>query len=229
MKIFLSHPSEERDVAERDLPLGFVRTCLAPLLKDVRVLVFLRPVQVPPLSPLVVHWMGDDERFHYKIDIVRLWELPPEQVLATDTYALWPLVGLMAGASIETMIETAERVIAAPIPRGEQSEITGTLVLLAGVNLPLDAIIEAIRRQPMLDEIFEESSVAQYLMEKGQEEGRRQTARDMARMALESRYGTLAEDLLAALNAADEAALRDVVAHIGTDSLEQARARLGLG
>ena len=80
----------------------------------------------------------------------------------------------------------------------------------------------------MLDEIFEESSVAQYLMEKGQETGRRQMALDMARMALESRFGMLAEDLLAALNTADEAALRDVVAHIGTDSLEQARARLGI-
>lgn len=118
----------------------------------------------------------------------------------------------------------AERVIAAPLPRGEQSEITGTLVLLAGVNLPLDTIIEAIRRRPMLGEIFEESSVAQWLMEKGQEEGRRQ----MVRAALEGRFGTLSEDLLAALNAADEAALRDVVAHIGTDSLEQARSRLGL-
>jgi hypothetical protein len=62
-------------------------------------------------------------------------------------------------------------------------------------------------------------------MEKGQEEGRRQ----MVRAALEGRFGTLSEDLLAALNAADEATLRDVVAHIGTDSLEQARARLGLG
>lgn len=41
------------------------------------------------------------------------------------------------------------------------------------------------------------------------------------------KIGTLCEETLAALNGADEAALRDVVAHIGTDSLEQARSRLG--
>jgi predicted transposase YdaD len=134
------------------------------------------------------------------------------------------------------------------VNREEESEraLCGSLrndrrktVLLAGVNLPLDAIVEAIRRRPMLDEIFEESSVAQWLIERGRkegseqgrdegrEEGRRQMARDMARMALESRFGTLSEEMLAALNIADEAALRDVVAHIGTDSLEQARSRLG--
>ena len=221
-----------RDLGKRVAEYG-LRIWLREDIPVRSIVVFLRRTKALPASPLVVNWMGEEERFRYTFDIVRLWELAPEQVLATDHFALWPLAALMAGATVDTMIETAERISSAPLPRSEQSEITGTLVLLAGVNLPFNAIIEAIRRRPMLDEIFEESSVAQWLIERGRKEGsekgRRQMARDLARLALEGRFGTLHEDLLAALNAADETVLRDVVAHIGTDTLEQARARLGLG
>ena len=53
-------------------------------------------------------------------------------------------------------------------------------------------------------------------------------AREMAQLALEGRFGTLDEEMLAALRAADEAMLKALVAHITSDTPEQIRARLGL-
>ena len=47
-------------------------------------------------------------------------------------------------------------------------------------------------------------------------------------MALESKFGALSDDLLAALNTADQETLEDIVTHISADTLEQARARLKL-
>ena len=46
--------------------------------------------------------------------------------------------------------------------------------------------------------------------------------------ALEGRFGALDADALAAIEAAQEDPLMAVVAHVSVDSLEQARARLGL-
>jgi len=53
-------------------------------------------------------------------------------------------------------------------------------------------------------------------------------ARRMARIALEGRFGPLSDDLLAALQKADEATLRELVGHVSTETPEQVRARLGL-
>jgi hypothetical protein len=53
-------------------------------------------------------------------------------------------------------------------------------------------------------------------------------AHEMAQAALEGRFGTLSEDLIAALGSADEATLRAVVMHVSTDSLEQVKSRLAL-
>lgn len=47
----------------------------------------------------------------------------------------------------------------------------------------------------------------------------------MARRALEKRFGQLSEDLLAAIQNADEATLEEV---IGSETLEEARTHLGL-
>ncbi len=52
--------------------------------------------------------------------------------------------------------------------------------------------------------------------------------REMAQVALEGRLGTLSAEVLAALERADEATLKAIVAHISTDTPEQIQVRLGL-
>ena len=76
----------------------------------------------------------------------------------------------------------------------------------------------------MIDELLRELGIIQEFIEQGRLEGER----DFALVALEGRFGPLSEDVRAAVAAADEAVLRELVARLTTDSLEQLRARLGL-
>ena len=49
-----------------------------------------------PQPPFVIDGIGQ-ESLRYTFDVLRLWELPPERVLTTTFYELWPLASLMAG------------------------------------------------------------------------------------------------------------------------------------
>ena len=80
----------------------------------------------------------------------------------------------------------------------------------------------------MIDELLRESSLAELFIEEGIEEGERRMARRMTQAALEGRFGSLSAEIVAAIAAADEATLLDIVAHAATETLEQVRARLGL-
>ncbi|HZC76805.1 MAG TPA: hypothetical protein VE258_03610 [Ktedonobacterales bacterium] len=84
----------------------------------------------------------------------------------------------------------------------------------------------------MLQDIIRESSFAQDLIEEGKVEGKaegqHEMVREMARLALQGRYGPLADELVAAVNAADDATLRALVEHLTTDAMSDVRARLGL-
>ena len=88
----------------------------------------------------------------------------------------------------------------------------------------------------MLRDLWRESSFGEALRdlakeegrEEGLQEGRQEGRQELAQVALEGRFGMLSNDVVEALRAADDATLRAVVAHIATDSLEQARRRLGL-
>lgn len=160
--------------------------------------------------------------------VVRLWQLPQEQVLDTLHYALWPLASLMAGVTAESTRTVAERIVQAPLPEEERRELTGLLVILAGIRLSPTAILDMLRGNPMIDDLLKDNSVAQILIEEGEQRGERRAAEEMAQVALEGRFGPLTEDVLAALHRADDAILRALVAHVTADSLEQVKARLGL-
>lgn len=196
--------------------------------KPVRSLVILlRPSAQVPASPFVVPWMGD-ESMRYTYETIRLWTVPQERVLDTNAYALWPLASVMAGASEATTEAVAERIVAAPLPQPERSELLSMLVVLAGLRLPRAGLLDALRRNPMIDDIFRASSVSEIFLEEGEAKGRLAATRRLARVALEGRFGALPEDVLVGIEAAQEDALVAVVAHVTTDSLDEARARLGL-
>jgi hypothetical protein len=76
----------------------------------------------------------------------------------------------------------------------------------------------------MLGDLWKESSLAGALEDRWREEGMGQ----MLQVVLESRFGPLSNDIVAALRTADEATLRAIGEHIVTDTLEQVRGRLGL-
>ena len=113
------------------------------------------------------------------------------------------------------------------MPLGERRELAGLLAALAGLRLPRERVLAVLRRDPMIREILQESTVAQGWWEEGREEGRRE-GRDLVRLALEGRFGSLQPDEQAALAVADVGTLRGIVAHLGADSREQLRSRLRL-
>jgi len=191
------------------------------------VVVLLRETRQAPGMPFRLDW-GDAEVLRFSFDVVRLWELPQALVLGRPEPAPLPLATLMAGATAETAAGVAERLVRAALPLGERRELTGLLAALAGLRLPRAAVLEALRREPMIREILQESSVAEEWREQGREQGRQEGQRELVRLALEDRFGALASDEQAALAAADTATLRALVAHLADDSRDQLRARLGL-
>jgi predicted transposase YdaD len=194
------------------------------------IVVLLRPTAQVPTSPFVIPSDEEDEDSQTtRFRVIRLWEVPQEQVLGTEHYALWPLASVMADVTAESTRAVAERIAALPIPEPERRELTGLLAVLAGMRLPITEVLEALRRSHVIDEILRESGFAEYFIAEGKAEGKAEGMRQLAQVALEGRFGPLAEDVLAALQTADEAALRDVMAHVASDSPEQMRARLGLG
>jgi hypothetical protein len=220
----------DKQMGERVAEYG-IRLWLREHLPVRTVVVFLQPARSLPTSPFVIAWSGW-ETLRYAYDVVHLWEIPAERVLASATYDLWPLAALMDDVTLDRAVAVAERLAAAPLPEHERSELAALLVALSDLRLERGALREALRRLPMIDDILRQSSLAEeFLAEgiaQGVAQGVAQGERRMAQAALEGRFGTLDADLLAALDTADEATLQTLMAHIATDTLEQVRSRLGL-
>jgi hypothetical protein len=225
----------EAEIGER-LVEYFIRLWRRDHLPVRSVVVYLRKIDGLAEPPFVVRWDQTRELLRYIYEVVRLWEIPRERVLATTHYEPWPLSSLMAGASVEATVQTAQQLAALPASKEERSDLVGLLVGLSGIQFPPGAVLSALKEHPMVDELLKESGVLELLAQemaveaaaeaeiKGKLEGERQ----MARVALEGRFGTLGGDILAAIEAADEATLRVLVGNVTSDDLQQARARLGL-
>ena len=192
------------------------------------IVIYLRPDGKIP-DP-VYHWEWDGEsRFSYAFDVIRLWEWQPEQVLDLPYPNLWPLAGFMANVTVDKTAEIVDQIAAAPIPDPQRTELVGDLALFAGMRLPWDAIYEAIRRRPMLKDLWEQSSLGKALEVIAEERGTLKANRNSIRVVLTSRFGELPDDLLSAIQIADETTCEIVLARVGTDTLEQIRALLNLG
>lgn len=217
--------------------------------------VFLRPARTIPEARYGWSALGTPT-LTFTYDQLRLWEVPQERLLQTDVYDLYPLAGLLKDASTDTLVEVADRLAAAPLPPDTRDTLTRSLVLLAGVRFPRDLISEVMRRKRMIENLWEESSLGAALEQlaeergeargeargveigeargveigeaRGVEIGEARTRRDLARVALEGRFGALSDEMLAAIDSANAATLTAVIAHVGVDTLAQARARLGL-
>jgi predicted transposase YdaD len=187
------------------------------------IVVYLRPSEHLPQSPFVVDWLGS-ERLRYAYDVIRLWELPPDQVLVTQNYDLYPLAGLMVGATVESVVEISQRISTAPLPRSERSELAGLLATLAGVRLSRADLESGLGRIDMIRDLLEESSFKEVLQQWALESA----VRDSLVLVLEGRFGAVADDVRDALKHRNLDELHEIARHAGTDTLDELRARLGL-
>lgn len=196
------------------------------------VVIYLRRMGKLPRPPFVIP-SGLDGRSTLRCDyeVIKMWELAPETVLARPYPALWPLAGMMRGVKADTVIGIAQQIIETPLAQEQKSELIGQLVVLAGVQITEKAISAALRRHPMMDDLLEVSSTAQMIWKRGhkegREEGRIEGLRLAARLGLEHRFGTLEADVLKAIGAADEPTLTAIITQ-PEEPLEQVKARLGL-
>ena len=126
------------------------------------------------------------------------------------------------------MADVAGRLGRAPVPADERRELLGLAAGLAGLRLPREAVLQALRRDPMIRDILRDSSVAQGWFQEGLQEGRQEGQRELVRLALEDRFGAVDPEVRAALATADVATLRALLAHLAADTPAQVRRRLGL-
>lgn len=142
----------------------------------------------------------------------------------------------MAGIDIDATIAIAQRLFDAPLPQEGRSDLVSLLVGLVGARIPTRVVLDVLRRNPMIDELLNESVVTRAFFEKGLAEGEakgiaegeREMAVRMAQQALEGRFSALSDDMIVAIRQASIETLQAVVAHVATESLEELRARLGL-
>jgi predicted transposase YdaD len=201
--------------------------------------VYLRPSDaLPEPSFAVTDWSGR-EGLRFTYDVVRLWEVPPERVLDTVYYELWPLAGLMGNVTPEATMRAADKIAGAPLPEKRREELTASLLLLAGMRIAQPALRQLVqwRRHMLTDKDIWEASVLKDVLRDlayeegeahGREEGKAEATREAVRTVLAARFGALDEALLSAIQAADPAALETLYAPAATETLEQIRARLGL-
>jgi hypothetical protein len=200
------------------------------------IVMYLRPDGPPPASVFGWNW-NDRPSFRYEYEIIRLWEWRSEELLATPYYTLYPLAGFMRDVTVEATAEIADRIDTAARSKEEREQLTGDLALFAGMRLPWEDIYEAIRRRPMLKDLWEQSSLGKALEviaeergeARGEARGAENTARHMATLAIMARFGGgLDADLLEAIDNASQAACELAITHVSGGTLDEIRAAFGL-
>jgi len=116
----------------------------------------------------------------------------------------------------------------------EVVELEELLAVFAARAHDASPALALFRRLVMSQEILESSPLDQLWYREATEKAAMRAAahaepqatRDAAHIALQGRFGELPSALAKAIASADLAALQRVLAHVGTDTLEQVRERL---
>ena len=184
--------------------------------------VYLRPPDPLPQPPFTIGDWSGREGLRFTYDVVRLWEVPPERVLETGHYELWPLAGPMGDVTPEATLRVADKIASAPLPAKWRKELTASLFLLTGIRVSKSALRRLVdwRRHILTDNDPWEASVLKDVL-------RDMATADAFRNVLEARFGKLDDDLLRFLDQAEAETLH-LLFGAATESLDQIRTRLGL-
>ena len=178
-------------------------------------------IPAPPYQMFAGDWLQATWQFTN----IEVYDLPAPSIVASEHLGLLPLVPLMRDTGIE-MIESAARVVKEKSSPEEASVLASLLAVFGARQFGPQAMRAVIRRLFMSTEILDQSPLYREWVDKAKAEGEAKGLREAARAALEGRFQTLDAALLAALDTATPAALKDALRHITTDSLEEATERL---
>ncbi len=149
----------------------------------------------PPKNKEIVgayhrEFMG--QQAHQDLQVIKLWELEADQVLAFNNPALLPFVPLMQGGNTEAMVrKCAERIR----QEAQATELEAILAVFAGYVLDVELIKQILRWEM---QIVQESPIIQELqqewMEKGREEGKREATLEGLHQTLTIRFDIVLEE-----------------------------------
>jgi hypothetical protein len=203
----------------------------------VSVVLWLERGARPPASPYVMQ-VGDLPPATWPFHGIELYALPAERVLAGDLaelVGLLPLVPFMQGGETLATIEQAARLIQERVGDPEQQMVSEALLaVFAARHLGAEGVLALLRRLFMSTEILDQSPLyRRWIAEgeaegeaKGRAEGEAKGLREATLAVLRSRWGEVSADLQALVEAASADTLRDMLAHMVTDTEQQLRARL---
>lgn len=156
---------------------------------------------------------------------VEMRKLSASAMITTGPLGLLPFVPFMQGTN-EQFAEQAMQRVKEQAPSDQQDTLALILaVFIAEVYKSDDLARAIVRRVFMSTDLLKDSPLYQSLVREAVREARMDAKRELAQAVLERRFGPLSQDVLQALNTADETTLSAAGA---SDTLEQARAHLGL-
>lgn len=156
---------------------------------------------------------------------IEVRKLSASAIIEAGPLGLLPFVPFMQGAS-EARIEQAMRRVKATAPADQINPLAFIMaVFTAQAKHDADLAQIIVRRVlNMSFDIFKDSPLYQEIVQESAQAERSK----LTRIALEGRFGTLSEDIIQALNTANEPTLTALLAHLTTDTLAQVRQRLSL-
>ncbi len=171
----------------------------------------------------------------WHFDSFKLYEQSPQTLLTAGLPGILPLVPLTRGAT-EADAEAAMQQLKQETSSEEAMSLGALLAILlahAREDKPMarqlferffmadvDTFIET---NPILHDVWEK------MIARGEAQGEVKGMRALLRQVIEGRFGSLSQEVVDAINALDATQLSEIAPYAGTDSLDQLRARLGLG
>ncbi|WP_193345477.1 Rpn family recombination-promoting nuclease/putative transposase [Gloeobacter violaceus] len=155
-------------------------------------------------------------RVRVEYDVIRLWEQDPELLLASGLVGLMPLVPLMRGEDVSSLLERCTALIESEIESGqERNEVLAVTGLLA--SLKDRRIVQAFFRTKSMLSLLQETPLFQELTQELVREADRRARLQFLQHQLEHKFGPMPEDVLTALQAITDV---DALARLGIAVLD---------
>jgi hypothetical protein len=118
-----------------------------------------------PVSPYATVLPDGSRPFVCAFEVIKLWEIAPENVLQTQFIDLWPLAVLMRGNVPELVAQAERQILAAPIDGEKRVQLESELILFASLRVPARILAQILREDAMLKDIFKYSSLRELLLQ----------------------------------------------------------------
>jgi predicted transposase YdaD len=135
----------------------------------------------------------------WRYRVMRLWQMPAEELLVTEPVAPLALVGQTQIAQPEVILPT----VVTRLRHVTDIELRSRLFTALLALLPAEEMITMVERLLEHDDVVMELPYLRRICEEGRQEGRREGEAEMLLRQLRIRFGTLPADTVARVHAAD--------------------------